>query len=132
MKSFFSNVLLAALLAGGAGVTRAQDFSKLTEPERKQVNGWLAERAEILIDAHRLETEVSRAWADAKYTSAEIEALRMRYRELQHELGLTQMKLQKMVDEMPALQEKRRQLDEAKKKALELTKKVEKKAGGRP
>lgn len=132
MKSFFWSVSLAALLAGGAGAARAQDFSKLTGPERKQVNGWLAERAEVLIDAHRLETEINRAWADAKYTSPEVEALRARYRELQHELGQTQLKLQKKVDEMPALQEKRRQLDEAQKKALELTKKVEKKAGGQP
>ena len=130
MKSFFWSVSLAALLAGGAGLARAQDFSKLTDPERKQVNGWLAERAEVLIDAHRLETEISQAWANAKYTSPEIEALRARYRELQHELGQTQLKLQKKVDEMPALQEKRRQLEEAQKKALELTKKVEKKAGG--
>ena len=132
MKAFFWSVSLAALLAGGAGVARAQDFSKLTEPERKQVNGWLAERAEVLVDAHRLETEINRAWADAKYTSPEVEALRARYRELQHELGQTQLKLQKMVAEMPALQEKRRQLDEAQKKALELAKKVEKKAGGQP
>ncbi len=130
MKSLFWSVPLAVLLAGGTGVTRAQDFSKLTEPERKQVNGWLAERAELLIDAHRLETEISRAWADAKYTSPEVEALRARYRELQHELGLTQLKLQKKVDEMPALQEKRRQLEEAQKKVLELNKKVEKKVGG--
>ncbi|MDD4017622.1 MAG: hypothetical protein PHV28_06725 [Kiritimatiellae bacterium] len=132
MKSFFWSVSLAALLAGGAGAARAQDFSKLTEPERKQVNGWLAERAEVLIDAHRLETEISQAWANAKYTSPEVEALRARYRELQHELGQTQLKLRKKVDEMPALQEKRRQLEEAQKKALELTKKVEKKAGGQP
>jgi septal ring factor EnvC (AmiA/AmiB activator) len=123
---FFVLVLCCA-----AGVLRvaAQDFARLSEAERKQVNDWLAERAETMSRAHDLEREIRQAWGDTKYSSAEVDALRKRYRELQQELTQTQYELQKKVQDVPAAREVARQLEEAKKKEQELAKKIREKAG---
>jgi regulator of replication initiation timing len=53
----------------------------------------------------------------------------MRYRELQQTLLHTQAKLQEIVQEMPEIKEKRRQLDVEETKIRELSKKVAEKTG---
>lgn len=130
MKKLFFRYGVGLLMATGVWGVMAQDYSKLSETERKQVNGWLAERAEVLVGAHKIEAEINQAWGNPKYTSPEVEALRDKYRELQHELSMTQLKLQKKVEELPAVQERRRQLEGEKKRAQALAKKVEQKVGG--
>ena len=118
------------LFVGQAGLLAAQDFSKLSEAEKKQVNDWMAERAEKMISAHKLEGELDQVWADAKYSTPEIEALRSKYRELQQELSNTRLELQKKVLELPAVQEKQSRLDAVKMRLKELSKKVAEKTGG--
>jgi len=122
-------VFIVCVLGGGVLSAAAQDVSKLSEAERKQVNEWMAERAETMIGAHKLEVEVQEAWGNLAYSSPEVDALRARYRELQAELTRTQFELQKKVKEIPAIQEKVRQIDEAKKKELDLAKRIEEKTG---
>ena len=107
----------------------AEDVAKLAEADRKQVGEWMAQRATVMIDAHKLECEVGAAWSDKTYTSPEVEALRARYLELQQELVRTQSEIQKKVREVPAMQTKVRQIEELKKKELELTKKIAEKVG---
>jgi chromosome segregation ATPase len=116
--------------AGVAGFLPAQDFSKLSDAERKQVNDWMAERTERMIAAHRLDNELSQAWGNEAYTSPEIEALRQRYRELQQELGRAQAELKKKVMELPEVQEKRKLLEQERKSVEELSKKVKEKTEG--
>ena len=108
----------------------AEDLSKLSEADRKQVNGLMDQRAMIVIDTHKLESQVNEAWTDTAYTSPEVDALRARYRELQQELIKTQHELQKKVLEVPAIQAKLRQIEDLKKKEQELAKKVQEKVGG--
>lgn len=124
MRALFMCVIFWMVIVGHAGLLMAQDFSKLSEAERKQVNDWMAERAKTMIDAHKLEGEIDQAWADTKYSTPEVDALRKRYLELQQELLRTQEELRKKVREIPAVLEKRRQLDEAKKDIQKLSKKV--------
>jgi len=131
MKQMVFSACAGLLLAIGVGVANAQDYSKLSETELKQVNGWMAERAEVLVGAHKIEAELGQAWGDPKYTSPEVESLRSKYRELQHELSMTQLELRKKVEELPAVQARRRQLEEEKKRAEALAKKVEQKVGKR-
>ena len=66
----------------------------------------------------------------AKYSSPEIEALRKTYRELQQELANTRLELQKKVRELPVVQDKQKQLDAAKERLKEVTKKIAEKTGG--
>ena len=124
MRALFMCVIFWMVIVGHAGLLMAQDFSKLSEAERKQVNDWMAERAKTMIDAHKLEGEIDQAWADTKYSTPEVDALRKRYLELQQELIRTQEELRKKVREIPAVLEKRHQLDEAKKDIQKLSKKV--------
>jgi len=130
MRTFSSCVFIWFLLLNATGVLMAQDFAKLSEVDRKQVNDWLAERAETMVVAHKLAGEISQAWSNDKFSSPEVEALRKRYRELQQELVRTQLELQKKVQEVPAFVEKQRQLDAANRSVQELTKKVSEKSGG--
>jgi uncharacterized protein (DUF3084 family) len=129
MNQMFRLLLLCGCLKVCAGQAQEGDLSKLTEPDRKQVNEWMSQRAEVLVDAHRIERDVQHAWADTAYTSPELDALRARYRELQQALLRTQEELQKKVQEVPAVQAKMRQLADAKEKALALSKKISDKTG---
>ena len=127
MKRRFLWVMVCVCL--DACVVRAVNLANLSDAERKQVNEWMSQRAEVMIGAHKLESEVSQAWTDASYSTPEVEALRARYRELQQELLRTQRELQKRVLEVPAVQEKTRQLEAAKKKEQELAQRIAEKTG---
>ncbi|MDD2459691.1 MAG: hypothetical protein PHN34_04690 [Kiritimatiellae bacterium] len=107
-----------------AGLLVAQDLSKLTEAQRKQLNDWMAERAERMIAVHRLEGELAQAVNDTANTSPEIEALRKRCQELQNELSRAQADLQKKVLALPALQEKRTKLGQERQSIKEISNKV--------
>ena len=129
MRRMLGWVSVSVCLSFCAGAAAAADLSKLSDAERQQVNEWMAQRATAMIDVYKLEHEISGAWSDKAYTSPELQKLRERYRELQQELYLTQQEIQKKVQEVPAVQAKLRQVDEAKKKAQELTKKIAEKTG---
>ena len=124
MQTVFRCVIFLVFLVGNAVSLTAQDVSRLSEAEMKQVNDWMAERAKTMIDAHKLESVIDQAWADTKYSTPEVDTLRKRYRELQQELARTQEELRKKVREVPEIQEKQRQLDEAKKDIQKLSKRV--------
>lgn len=117
-------------LAGIAGTLSAQDFSRLSEAERKQVNDWMAERVEHMIAANKLENELSRAWTLPTNTSPEIEVLRKRCMELQQQLADAQAELKQKVLELPALQEKQKTLAQERQSIQDLTKKVKEKTDG--
>ena len=73
-------------LAFGAA---AADLSKFSEAERQQINDWMAKRAELMIEAGRLDREVGAAWTNEAYTSAEIDALLDRLHGVQNILRKT-------------------------------------------
>lgn len=107
----------------------AADMKKLSDTDRKSMNEWMAQRAEAMIDAHKLEREIRATWSDPNYTTPEIETLRKHYSELQEELVRTQREIQDKMRTVPALQPKVQVLDEMKQKEQELTKKIEAKDG---
>jgi chromosome segregation ATPase len=129
MRGLFFVVLWC--LSAGVFSAASQDLARLSDVERKQVNAWMAERAETMARAHKLESEISGAWANTTYSSPETETLRARYRELQQEMTRVQAELQKKVQEVPAVQEKARQVDEANRKAQALLKQITEKTGGK-
>jgi chromosome segregation ATPase len=129
MRGLFFVVLWC--VSAGVLSAASQDLARLSDVERKQVNAWMAERAETMARAHKLESEISGAWANTTYSSPETETLRARYRELQQEMTRVQAELQKKVQEVPAVQEKARQVDEANRKAQALLKQITEKTGGK-
>ena len=130
MRRVFCWISACVCLSVCARRAAAEELSKLSEADSKQVNGLMDQRAQIVIETRKLESEVSSAWTDTAYASPEVDALRARYRELQHELLQTQREIQKKVQDVPAVQEKLRRIEELKKKGQELTKKVSEKVGG--
>ncbi|MFA7051550.1 MAG: hypothetical protein WC328_00855 [Kiritimatiellia bacterium] len=124
MRAAYWTCVVAGCLIGVAGLLVAQDLSKLTEAQRKQLNDWMAERAERMIAVHRLEGELAQAVNDTANTSPEIEALRKRCQELQNELSRAQADLQKKVLALPALQEKRTKLGQERQSIKEISNKV--------
>ena len=123
MKRVFGLILVYACLAASA-VFAAANLANLSAGDRKQVNEWMAQRAEAMTGSHKLEAEVNQAWSDTAYSSPEVDALRARYRDLQQELLKTQREIQKRVLEVPEVQAKVRKLEESKKKEQELTRKI--------
>ena len=124
MRAAYWTCVVAGCLIGAAGLLVAQDLSKLTEAQRKQLNDWMAERAERMIAVHRLEGELAQAVNDTANTSPEIEALRKRCQDLQNELSRAQADLQKKVLALPALQEKRAKLEQERQSINEISNKV--------
>ena len=124
MRAAYWTCVVAGCLIGVAGLLVTQDLSKLTEAQRKQLNDWMAERAERMIAVHRLEGELAQAVNDTANTSPEIEALRKRCQELQNELSRAQADLQKKVLALPALQEKRTKLGQERQSIKEISNKV--------
>jgi len=118
-----------AVTVGGGMAGFGQDFSMLSEAERKQVNGWMAERAAILADAHKIEIELDQAWGNPQFTSPEVEAQRERYRQLQHELMMTQLTLRRLVEKLPAAQSRQSDLDALRNRAEALSRQIEAKGG---
>jgi len=129
MRRVFCWVSVCVCLSVCARLAGAEELSKLSEADRKQVNEWMDQRAMAMIDAHKLESELNATWSNAAYTSPEIETLRARYSELQQELLRTQREIQKKVREVPALKAKVLQLEEMKRRQQELSKKIAEKVG---
>lgn len=123
LYKFFTVCLGSLLLLSGA---RAQDISKLTEEDRQKLNTWRAERAERMVNAHRLNMVVGQAWANTKYTSPEIEELRQRLRQLQDEVARVQGQIQAKVLELPELKEQQSTLTKENDAVEELNKNIKK------
>lgn len=128
----FSWVWVIAAVSVHVCAVHAQDFSKLSEEDRRQVNEWMAERAEKMIEANKVESELSQAWADTRYSNPSVDALRTRFRQLQDELASTMTELKKKIQEVPEVQVKQKKLDEMKARVRELSQKVDEKAGVKP
>lgn len=128
IRSCILGVLCAACVWGARNAAAA-DLSNLSEGERKQLNEWMAKRAELMIEANKVEREVGSAWQNSSYTSAEVEALRKQYRGLQDDLLRTQRAIQDKVLELPALQSKTNTLATMRASAKELSKKIAEKTG---
>jgi peptidoglycan hydrolase CwlO-like protein len=124
MRKLLFRVLLVFLSLCIPVAVAAQQTAPLSEPERKQLNDWMAERAALMVDSHGLEDEVSEAWANLNFSSPEIDSLRKRYRDLQHELAKAEIELRKRAALLPDVKEKARLLEGKNQQIQELTRKI--------
>ena len=124
MRKLFRCAALVVLALGWTLAALSQEMPALSEPESQPLNAWMAERAELMAASHRLESELSEAWANLKFSSPDVESLRKRYRELQRELAQTEIELRKRTAQLPEVKEKARQLEERNTKIQELTRKI--------
>ena len=119
--------LAFAAVGFGEEATAAQAVQK---PQEAPALSPMAQRAEKLNEAYRLERSLRGAWTDSKYTSEEIEALRKRLRELQAEQERVVRELREKVDAVPEVQAIRMQVKLLRAEAEALAKQAE--AAGKP
>ena len=107
----------AAVCRGEAVAEKAAEQGQADAP----VLSPLAQRAEKVNEAFRLERSLRGAWMNPKYTSEEIEALRKRLKELQKEQEEVLAELREKVNAIPEVQAVRMQIKllHAEAKALE-------------
>jgi len=111
-------------LAWGVRAAETPDVSKLSEADRKQVGEWMSQRAETMIEAHKLKGEVQAAAFDSAYSTPEVAALRARIRDLQTEIEKVRREILVKILDVPAIHEKARKIDELKAKEQDLDKKI--------
>ncbi|MCL1921301.1 MAG: hypothetical protein FWG50_09545 [Kiritimatiellaeota bacterium] len=124
MRSIRVTFACVALCAGAAG---AQTAPKIDE----ELNELMASRAKAMVEAHQLQQEISRTWADPAYTSPEIVVLRKKLQALEDAVAYAQDEIKGKVEALPQVQEKKRKLQEAMRKAEDLNKKIEARQGNR-
>ncbi len=95
------------------------------EIKKKQLNDAMAERAMLMVEAHKLEEKLNKAWADKNYTSAEIERLRERYQQLNFEMIEVREKLKGEVKKLPEVKKQEQQVEKMRIKQQSAEKKIE-------
>ena len=96
------------------------------EIKKKQLNDVMAERAGIMVEAHKVEEKLNKAWSDKNCTSPEIEKLRKRYQKLRFEMIEVREKLKREVKKLPAIQKQEQKVEVMRIKQKELEKQIKK------
>lgn len=96
------------------------------EIKKKQLNDAMAQRAIIMVEAHKLEEKLSKAWADKSYTSVEIEKLRKRYQQLNLEMIKVREQLKAEVKKLPEVQKQEQKAETMRIKQRSLETKIDK------
>lgn len=92
--------------------------------EKKELNDAMAERAALMVKAHQAEERLSKAWNDKEYTSAEIEKLRERYKQLNFEIIEVREKLKREVGKLPDVQKQAEEVKTMREKQAALEEKI--------
>lgn len=126
MKRVFLTVFFLGVVAvyGDNVIVGTEMLERLSEAERKELNDWMAERAQVMYKASQARTELRRAWLDEGYRSDEVDALRARYRAVQQELTRLQGEIQRKVEETPAGRVKKEECEKLDAKVAELNAKI--------
>lgn len=122
--------MVAFAVCGSSVIVDTEMLERLSEAERKELNDWMAERAQTMYKASQAQADLKRAWLDESYRSVEVDALRARYRAVQQELTRLQVEIQRKVEETPAGRVKKEECDKLNAKVAELNEKI-KSAGGK-
>lgn len=96
MKTYLYSFMLISVLLLNA-------FSVEDEATNKQLNDAMAERAVLMVESHKIQEKLDKAWADKNYTSPEIEKLRDRYQKLKFEMIEVREKIRAEVKKNPEI-----------------------------
>lgn len=91
----------------------------------QSLNDLLALRARLMIEAHKLDSEIKKAANDSKMTSPAIEALRKKVEELQQEIMKTFTQIREEIEKLPEIKAKRNEIAQKEKQIEELNKKID-------
>lgn len=103
----------------------AQVVPAQTTATGDNLNDLLAARAKLMIEAHKMGTEISKSVNDPKTTSPEIEALRKKIEDLQNEVMRAYDAIRAEIEKLPETKEKRKQIAAKEKQIEDLNKKID-------
>ncbi len=89
------------------------------------LNDLLAARSKLMIEAHKMGTEISKSVNDPKTTSPEIEALRKKIEDLQNEVMRAYDAIRAEIEKLPETKEKRKLIAAKEKQIEDLNKKID-------
>lgn len=98
-------------------------------PVTSELNQLMAQRAKLMIEAHKLESEINKAVNNPAVTSPEIEKLRKKVEDLQTEIIKTFAQIREEIEKLPETKEKRKQIAEKNKQVEALDKKLNEPSG---
>jgi uncharacterized coiled-coil DUF342 family protein len=118
-------VICASLLLVQVQAQESEATPPPMSPATKELNDLLATRAKLMIEAHKMGTEINKLVNDPKTTSPEIEALRKKIEDLQNEVMRAYDSIRKEIEKLPETKEKRKQIAEKEKQIEDLNKKID-------
>ena len=91
----------------------------------ESLNDLLALRSRLMIEAHRLDSEIKKMVSDSKVTSPAIDALRKKVEDLQREIIKTFTQIREELENLPEVKAKRAAIAEKEKQIESLNKKID-------
>jgi len=91
----------------------------------ESLNDLLALRSRLMIEAHKLDSEIKKMASDTKVTSPAIDALRKKVEDLQREIIKTFTQIREEVEKLPEVKAKRTAIAEKEKQIEALNKKID-------
>ena len=124
-RTMWYGVLCASLLLVQVQAQESEATPPPMSPATKELNDLMATRAKLMIEAHKMWTEITKAVNDPKTTSPEIEALRKKIEDLQNEVMRAYDSIRTEIEKLPETKEKRKQIAEKEKQIEDLNKKID-------
>ena len=118
-------VICASLLSMQVQAQESEATPPPMSPATKELNDMMAMRARLMIETHKMGTEITKAVNDPKTTSPEIEALRKKIEDLQNEVMRAYESIRTEIEKLPETKEKRKQIAEKEKQIESLNKKID-------
>jgi len=124
-RTMWCGVICASLLLVQVQAQESEATPPPVSPATKELNDMMAARAKLMIEAHKMGTEISKSVNDPKTTSPEIEALRKKIEDLQNEVMRAYDSIRAEIEKLPETKEKRKQIAEKEKQIEALNKKID-------
>lgn len=127
MKTFFGTiVVLCAVLVLFPSYAQEKEAEPSQQvPVTSELNQMMAQRAKLMIEAHKLESEINKAVNNRAVTSPEIEKLRKKIEDLRTEILKTFAQIREEIEKLPETIEKRKQIAEKNRQVEALNKKID-------
>jgi uncharacterized coiled-coil DUF342 family protein len=123
------NLLIVCIIGSLCVHPLVAQESSATPPQpaatTESLNDLLALRSRLMIEAHKLDSEIKKMASDTKVTSPAIDALRKKVEDLHREIIKTFTQIREEVEKLPEVKAKRAAIAEKEKQIEALNKKID-------
>lgn len=104
-----------------------QKRSSTATQETGELNRWMAERAQLMVEAHKIEETLNNAWENSQYSTPAVRELRRQYLELQEQLYKVRRQLLAQVAKAPEYRGQQERLNTLQERIKDLNVKIREK-----